>query len=264
MIQTIHLTADSRNLASLAHLVQDESSQVMALPDGMVCGPLRDPEGVLKFDSLRAKFWMSLDPEREQRNELHEVEQQAGNVAVINQISTLLSQNPDATILYWMAGNVIDVLGYFFVLHFLRTHYERIRVINIAGLPFLDDDFKMIFPERLASLNEKQLTKALNLARPITASEMEVEGEEWKILRDRTGLRILEGNRKIETKDYGYYDTEIKAAHKAGSKPERTAQAIVQKSLKDLPLSFVAWRLSTLVQDEEQIARADNPSDSEK
>lgn len=247
MLHTIHLTADVRNLTSLNVLRKDETTKVFALSDLMTSGPLRDREGLLHFDALREKYWLSLNSSGvELSKEILAEENYQGNVHIINQVSTLLSQNPEAKVIYWMAGNAVDVLGYFFVLHFLRTHYERLRVVNITGLPFLDDDFKMIFPERLAILNEKQLNKALNLARPVTASEMEVEGEEWKALREQEGLRILSGNRKIETKKYEHFDAAIKSAHKSGTKLQRTAQHIAQKSLQDFPFDFILWRLSQL------------------
>lgn len=244
MSSILHLTADVRNLDAL-HRVANESDKVFALPDNMAWGPLKDPEGLKKFDELRCHFIANMRSQIGESIETHN-DEAAGNVKLIEEISSELRNNPDTELYYWMAGNAVDVMGYFFVLHFLRTHYERIKVINIAGLPFLTDDFKMIFPDRFANLNQKQMSKAMTLARAVTASEMEVEGEEWKQLRDLEGLRILSGSRKIQTLPYEAFDADIKSAHKQGAKPTRTAQQLIQKSMGDFPLEFIIWRIQTL------------------
>jgi hypothetical protein len=52
--------------------------------------------------------------------------------------------------------------------------------------------------------------KAKKLARPITLSEFEVDPDEWKRLaEENAAVRILEGGKKIVSREETFYDAEI-------------------------------------------------------
>ena len=59
-------------------------------------------------------------------------------------------------------------------------------------------------------IQPKELLKAKKLARPITMSEFEVDPDEWKKLcAENATVRILEGGKKIVSREETFYDSEI-------------------------------------------------------
>lgn len=252
----IHISADLRNEDILRSILNEED-QLIILPDTMTDGPLYDQEGLKKFDELRKAYIGNLcQPGGELYNEAK------GNVETIMEASQMLTQQKAGSVIYWMGSNTIDVLGYFFILHFLRSHYQHISVINIAGLPFLNEHMQLIFPTRISELNKTETEKALKLARNITPSEMEIDGEEWKAIRSAEGaIRILDGNKKIKTVAEDHFDTLFKSLHKQGSKISKTANTAIQKNQIDLHPAFIESRLLQF-QQAQQENQADNASPS--
>lgn len=251
----IHISADPRNEGVLKSILNEED-QFIILPDTMTDGPLYDQEGLKKFDELRKEYIGSLC---QHSGELYMAAK--GNVETIMEASQMLTRQKTMSVIYWMGSNTIDVLGYFFVLHFLRSHYQHISVINIAGLPFLNEQMQLIFPTRVSELNQAEAQKALKLARNITPSEMEIDGEEWKAIRSTEGtVRILDGNKKIKTVAEDHFDTLFKSLHKQGSKISKTVNTVVQKTQIDLHPAFIESRLLQFQQAQE--IREDTPPPS--
>lgn len=240
MSTIIHISADKHNTQILTTLLQD-NDQLFILQDTMIDGPLMGEEGS-KLDEIRNGYKSDLSAA------IGAIfTEEKGNVTTVMEISTALSNNDDTEVIYWMGGNATDVLGYFFILHFLRNHYQKINVINIAGLPFLDDDMKLFFPDSISDLPPAQIKKALKLKRPITASEMEIDGEEWKSIKATNGdIRILDGNKKIKSVNIDHFDSLLSSIHKPGSKYARTIQLANTKNKLALSPEFIENRLQIM------------------
>lgn len=242
MAATIHLTADFANKAALQSIL-DATDLLVVLPELMTEGPLQDPSGALSFDALRTQFRKSIQENTQSNIPIEE----KGNVATLLDVSQHLSNEKYESVCFWMSGNAIDLVAYYFTLHFLRSHFEKISVINIAGLPFLDNELKLFFPKKIGELNTAQLGKALKLKRNITPSEMEIEGEEWKMLRQAQGfIRIKDGNKKLKTVPEDFFDEILKTSHKESSKFNRTIQQLLLKNDICLSPDFLAYRLAKL------------------
>ncbi|MBX9448254.1 MAG: DUF1835 domain-containing protein [Taibaiella sp.] len=251
----IHISADPRNEDILKSILNEEDRFII-LPDTMTDGPLYDQEGLKKFDDLRKEYTGNLC---QHSGELYM--QAKGNIETIMEASQMLTQQKAGSVIYWMGSNAIDVLGYFFVLHFLRSHYQHISVINIAGLPFLNEHMQLIFPSRISELNKTEAEKALKLARKITPSEMEIDGEEWKAIRSAEGtIRILDGNKKIKTVGEDHFDSLFKSLHKPGSKISKTVNTVIQKNQIDLHPAFIESRILQFLQAQEVRKDTDLPS----
>lgn len=242
MAATIHLTADFANQATLQNILE-ATDLLVVLPEIMTEGPLQDASGSMSFDDLRVQFRKSIQENTQSNIPIEE----KGNVATLLDVSQLLSNQKYESVCIWMSDNAIDLIAYYFMLHFLRSHYEKIAVINIAGLPFLDEDLKLFFPKKIGELSTTQLEKALKLKRNITPSEMEIEGEEWKILRQAQGfIRIKDGNKKLKTVPEDFFDDVLKTSHKEGARFSRTIQQLLNKNDLCLSPDFLAYRLTKL------------------
>ncbi len=110
----------------------------------------------------------------------------------------------------WMGQNQHDVCGYYWLMSQLNDYQGRIFVLYLNNLPFINEKGGIFYPTALHEILPKEFLKAKKLARPITLSEFEVDPDEWKKLCHENGMvRILEGGKKLASKDVTFYDKNI-------------------------------------------------------
>jgi len=178
------------------------SGRVLVIKDLLQLGPIERMEGQ-SFSNLRATWWQELLPEMNSGIEVNDLEQ-------ILDLSNILNKNSEDTIWFWMAPNAADVCAYFWMLPYLGKHLGRLLLVNLANLPFLDEGGKLFYPVNISELMPRELIKARKLSRPITAPELEMDQEVWKILvLQNAGVRILEGGKKLISKPINYYDDQL-------------------------------------------------------
>ncbi|MNS64140.1 hypothetical protein D3C72_972570 [compost metagenome] len=221
-------------LASIA-----EEASVMVVKDVFNVGPLRSE--TLKFSELRSQFWQEVSGDQ------HEIV--VDDLDRLMELSTGLTNGTIDQVCFWMGSIPADVCTYFWLLHFLKKHMGKLYVININGLPFLDDEGKLFYPESAAALPPRQVLKALKLARAITPSEWETEGDEWKRLIHEEGMGIREnaGGRKIISKPITAYDKLLLEACTA--QPQKINKLVGQLMGKHKIYTgdrFLIWRLHEL------------------
>ncbi|RQO32168.1 hypothetical protein DBR32_00710 [Taibaiella sp. KBW10] len=217
--------------------IQDET--VLVIKDVFNVGPLRSEE--LKFSELRAQFWQEVSGQ--------EKEIVVDDLDRLMQLSTQLTNEEVDQAWFWMSPIPADVCTYFWLLHFLKKHMGKLHVININGLPFLDEEGKLFYPESISALPQRQVLKAKKLARPITPSEWETEGDEWKRLihEEQVGIRINEGGRKIVGKAIDFYDKALLEACTAqNQKITKLLAQVMAKHKVYTGDTFLLWRLRTL------------------
>src|SRR5690606_1822153 len=78
---------------------------------------------------------------------------------------------------FWIAPSPADICAYYWALPYLSKHSGRFSIINISGLPFLDENGKLFYPKSISYILPKELVKARKLARQVTPSEMEVDSD---------------------------------------------------------------------------------------
>lgn len=178
------------------------AGELLVVKDVLSVGPIQKELGT-KFSDLRSSFW-------------HEVVLHEKNPIVVDDLERLLlaanelSKNQDLKIWIWVAPIPADVCTYLWALKFLAKYVGRVYVVNIAGLPFLDEQGKVVYPKSLAGLLPRELVKARKLARLITPSEIELDTEEWdKAVLQNGGVRTLEGSKRIVSHSEGYYDAQL-------------------------------------------------------
>ena len=118
-------------------------------------------------------------------------------------------------------------------------------MVNIAGLPFLDENGKVFFPKSLGEIKPRELVKARKLARMVTPAELEVDGDEWKkLVEQNAGNRILEGGKRILSKPDEHYDNQLLGfcTHQFQKASKVINQALSKFTLPPGDL-YLGWRL---------------------
>jgi hypothetical protein len=192
-INAIHL-----NAAFQAGNILD-SNKVICLYDNFCFGPLRSSEE--PFSLLRTNFWNHLHQNLSHSFTYNDLEQ------ILNLLKEIQDANDTINVHLWMTATARDLLAYYFILHYCKSILNNLHVININGLPFLDDDLKLFYPQDFIYINYKGIIKALKLSRKITLSEFEADADEWKYFQQHPLLiRILKGGKKIDLYDVDYFD----------------------------------------------------------
>ena len=201
--------------------------------------------GILKTDSLHYS---------ENRNAIGQIlkpNQKAeyiDDLANLMQISSRLSNGEECELLFWMSTNAEDVCAYYWLLHFLKKHQGKLALINISGLPFLNDEMQLFYPKTIAALPLKQIIKAQKLKRVITTSEWETEGEEWKKMGEENAeIRYVTNGKSLMTANYDFYDTQIESALNQNLRLNKIIQEFTAKyHFSFSAISFLQWRIAEL------------------
>jgi hypothetical protein len=121
-----------------------------------------------------------------------------------------LEEQPEEQVWIWMGQNQHDVCGYYWLMCQLKNYQGRIQVLYLNNLPFISEKGSLFYPTHLYQIRPREFLKARKLARQITLSEFELDPDEWKRLCSENAMvRILEGGKKITSKEASFYDQEL-------------------------------------------------------
>lgn len=211
--------------------------ELFVVKDVLSLGPLRSEE--LPFSALRSAFWQEVSGNEVEVDDLER----------LMDLSTRSTNDTVQQIWFWMSGLPADVCTYFWLLHFLKKHMGKFFVVNINGLPFLDQEGKLFYPESIAALPPKQVLKAMKLSRAVTPSEWETDGEEWKrsIQEKEVGIRISGGGKQLIGKAIDHYDQRLlELAGTNNQKLTKLVTTAMQKYKIFTGDTFLIWRLAQL------------------
>jgi hypothetical protein len=136
---------------------------------------------------------------------------QVNDHAVVTAIASHLEQDPSLECWIWMGQNQHDVAGYYWLLPQLRAYQGRVMILYMNNLPFLNEKGQLFYPTFLSEIRPAEFLKAKKLARPVTLSEFEIDPDEWKKLCEQNGMvRLLEGGKKLVSKEVSCFDQEIR------------------------------------------------------
>lgn len=195
-------TEQAQHIAAAFGEFNVADAEVLAITDDFSYGPLRQRE--TPFSLLRNQFWNGLKNDLNNSYEIRDLEN----------ILALLNRSQEAenglTLHFWMSDRAAELLTYYFLLHYLKPLTGQLHIININGLPFLNDDLQLFYPRSFTEINARGIIKALKLSRLITASETEADGDEWKFFQQHPGtVRILSGGKQVAVHEAHYYDEKI-------------------------------------------------------
>ena len=239
-----HIVFDSKGAELLnAAMDLDEAldGEVILIQDDYSVGPIQDlfsDEGLDK----QKKWWDEI------RQEVNEPEAEESDAGTLMKILQRMGEEEFDQIWIWMAPNVRDVSGYFWLISQLKEFSGRIYLLSLNNLPFINEKGNVFYPLSLAEIPAREFVKARKLARPVTAAEFETDPDEWwRLASENKNLRILEGGKKIVQQVDDYYDKQIlHFIQPAFQKIQRTVHQILQKSTEKINESFIAWRMKQL------------------
>lgn len=242
----IHIVFETANIASLQAAIElDESLQgeILEIKDDYAVGPLGDIYGAEGYQARR-DWWkqvLEFSPYAEQLDIVDD------KLTVHNLLKTL-DEQPEEIVWIWMGQNQHDVCGYFWLMSQLKVYQGRVFVLYMNNLPFINEKGNIFYPSHLHEIQPKEFLKAKKLARPITPSEFEVDPDEWKKLCGESAVvRILEGGKKIVSKEANFYDKELLSAVTGETqKLGRYLQHVLGKMKIKTGDAFLVWRLREL------------------
>jgi hypothetical protein len=159
-----------------------------------------------------------------------------------------LQENPEEQLWIWAAQNPHDVCGYYWLLPRLKPFQGRVHILYINNLPFINEKGNIFYPIRLSEIRPSECVKAARLARPVTASEFELDPDEWeKICRSGGGLRLLEGGKKLVSAGEDHFDAELRRfVMPQWQKAAKVIHHFQAKARQVTGDAFLLWRLKDM------------------
>ncbi len=161
-----------------------------------------------------------------------------------------LNQHPEETLWIWAAQNKHDVSGYYWLISQLKSFQGRVYILYLNNLPFINQKGQIFYPQNLFEIPAREFIKAKKLARTVTPSEFEVDGDEWlKLAQERKGVRILEGGKKLVQFEIDYYDKALRNfITPEWQKASRIIHHFLSKASQVTGDAFLLWRLKGMVE----------------
>ena len=224
----------------------DESlrNEIVIIRDDYAVGPLKDiysAEGIEE----RKKWWVNVLAGSDFASLINVVDDNK----TVAEIKEKLETNKDETALIWVASNKHDVSGYYWLIAHLKEFVSRIFVISLNNLPFINDKGNIFYPDNLHDIPPREFLKAKKLSRPITASEFEIDNDEWtKICNEEKIIRILEGAKKLSQHEEDFYDKYLlEYITDNWQKANKVIQQFLSKSKHTTGDAYALWRLKELI-----------------
>lgn len=225
----------------LDYFAADDTADVVVLKDILNLGPLQKAEGQ-SFSEMRTAFWKQVIADEKQELNLGDMER-------LLDVSRQMFDDDSVRACIWIAPLPADICVYYWVLPYLSKHGDRFTVINIAGLPFLNDAGKLFFPKSIAEISVREVQKATKLARAISPSELEVDTYEWKQLQQQNAaIRVGAGGKKLISHPENFYDHLLTAqCTPAFQKASKVIHNAIGKD-NAIPTgdTYLYWRLRTM------------------
>ena len=181
----------------------------------------------------------------------------ADDKLTVHNIKKRLENNE--TVWVWMAPNQHDVCGYYWLVSQFTAYQSNVFVINLSNLPFINEKGALFYPEKLFQIQPKEFLKAKKLARQITGSEFEMDGDEWKKLCNENAMvRTLEGGKKIASQQASFYDAAIFGLlQNEPQKLTRYLHSFYAKTKVQTGDVFIVWRIRLLAEENKIIITGD-------
>lgn len=169
----------------------------------------------------------------------------------VAQIKKILDEDPSGQAWLWVGQNQHDVTGYYWIIPQFRNYQGRVMIVFLNNLPFINEKGQLFYPWGIHDILPREAVKAKKLARPVTISEFELDGDEWKKLSEENAMvRILEGGKKIVGVDERFYDGEIL---KNMTGEWQKAWRVLSNTLHRMKIKtgdvYIMWRMKKLVAD---------------
>jgi hypothetical protein len=254
MVHIVFQTSDVHAVQEAIKLDASLEGDVIEIKDEFAVGPIAniyEPEGY----QARRDWWRQVLEYSPYAGE-HDI---VDDKLTVHNLIKRLNEDASIQVWIWMGQNGHDVCGYYWLMSQLKEYQGRIFVLYLNNLPFINEKGGIFYPNYLFEIQPKEFLKAKKLARPITLSEFEVDPDEWKKLCNENGIvRILEGGKKIVSKDAAYYDKDVmNAVSGEPQKLQKVLLNIFSKMKIKAGDAFLVWRIRELVTEGKLEAQGD-------
>ena len=254
MLHIVFQTSDVHAIQEAIKLDTSLEGDIVEIKDEFAVGPVAN---IYETEGYQAR--------RDWWRQILEFSPYAGEHDIIDDkltVHNLIKRlNEDASLQagIWMGQNQHDVCGYYWLMSQLKEFQGRIFVLYLNNLPFINEKGEIFYPNYLFEIQPKEFLKAKKLARSITLSEFEVDSDEWKKLCNENGVvRILEGGKKLVSKDATYYDKDVMNAVSAEpQKLQKVLHNIFSKMKIKTGDAFLVWRMRELINEGKLVAQGD-------
>jgi hypothetical protein len=244
MRHIVFQTSDVDAIGDAIKLDVSLAGDVIQIKDEFAVGPIAN---IYEAEGWQARrdWWKTVMEFSPYSGELDTIDDKL----IVHNLIKHLDEDSSLQIWIWMGQNQHDVCGYYWLMSQLKNYQGRISVLYLNNLPFINEKGSLFYPTNLFEIQPKEFLKAKKLARPITPSEFEVDPDEWKKLCNENAIvRILEGGKKIVSKDETFYDNDIINA--VGAEPQKLQKVlhtIFSKMKVKTGDAFLVWRIRDLV-----------------
>ena len=245
MIHIVFETANIDVLGKAFKLDEGLTGDIIEIKDDFAVGPIVDIYDEYGYQSRR-DWWkevLEFSPYTEQLNIVDDK-------LTVHKLIRRLDEEADESVWIWMGQNAHDVCGYYWLMSQLKNYQGRIQVLYLNNLPFINEKGLIFYPQYLHEIQPKEFLKAKKLSRQITLSEFEVDPDEWKkICNENAIVRILEGGKKIVSKEESFYDAEIlSVVTNEFQKLNKVLNQVFSKMKIKTGDAFLVWRIKKLVE----------------
>ena len=245
MIHVVFQEADVQVLQKAIELDESLQGRVTIIRDDYAVGPI---DNIYETDGYqqRRDWWKSLleiSP-----YDTDQLMNMVDDRLAVHNLRKDLDDNPREELWIWMAQNQHDVCGYYWLISQLATYQGRVVVLYMNNLPFINEKGQLFYPTNLHEIQPKEFLKAKKLNRKVTLSEFEVDPDEWRKLCGENALvRILEGGKKIVSKEASFYDQDILSVLTGEwQKGQKAMNNILGKMKTKTGDVFLLWRMKAL------------------
>ena len=246
MIHIVFNEADVKVLRDAIAMDESLAGEVMQVKDDYAVGPLENiyvGEGI----ENRKQWWREVLAGGDYDGKVDSNEEDDYKTAA--ELVGTMRRKEEEIIWIWAAQNKHDVSGYFWLLNYMKEFQGRVYILYLNNLPFFNDKGHIFYPSWLHEIPAKEFLKAKKLAREITLSEFETDPDEWtKICNESKGVRLLEGGKKLELREYDFYDTELKKFITADwQKASKIIHQFLGKAKETTGDAYLLWRLKIMI-----------------
>lgn len=246
MLHIVFQQSDVDTLQEAIKLDQNLQGEIIEIKDELAVGPIADIYETEGYQTRR-DWWKKVLEHSPYTEQLDIIDDKR----TVHQLKEKLNdENEQAWI--WIAPNQHDVCGYYWLISQLKEFEGRIYILSLNNLPFINDKGNIFYPRDLFEIPPKEFIKAKKLARPVTISEFELDADEWKKLCSENGIvRILEGGKKIISKNADYYDNDIlKSVTQEPQKLHKIFGTLFSKMKLHTGDVFLVWRMKELINEQ--------------
>lgn len=261
-IHIVFQEADVTVLQQAISLDADLGGDILLIRDDYAVGPI---ENIYEQDGYQQRRdWARQLLEQTPYN-ADELMNMVDDRLALHKLKRRLEEQEDLDVWIWMGQNQHDVCGYYWLIGQLKPFQGRITVLYLNNLPFINEKGQIFYPTCLHEIQPKEFLKARKLNRKVTQSEFELDPDEWsKLMQENAMVRILEGGKKIVSKEESFYDKDIRAGlTNDWQKGHKVFHNILGKMKIKTGDLFLYWRMRMMA-DAGELELQGNPAKSWK